>query len=200
MGPGSSTTVAGTTMGRQPWSDKSIRQMTRFVREDFHRDPRIPFPGGRRRRPDSSTSGQAFSYSYTDVSNRPTQDTKRATGEPQGDSFRLRRGFGYASASIISPAVSIVSHSTVITYKPGHRTCWPFACLRQPARSSFVSVNCSQAECYLHILFSILTLLPILHGLAAGLSGERRRIRKGRLTQSNPAAGGFAPRGGTGRS
>ena len=75
----------------------------------------------RGKRAGSSTS-QPLSCSHSDAGNEPTQAVKRATGAPQGDSCRLRRGFGYASACIISPVMSTVSHSAAITYKPGHRT------------------------------------------------------------------------------
>jgi len=57
------------------------------------------------------------------IYNGPTQAAKRATGAPQADSFRLRRGFGAASASIISPVMSVVNPVHTITCRPGHRTC-----------------------------------------------------------------------------
>lgn len=57
--------------------------------------------------------------------NGPTQAAKRATRAPQGDSFRLRRSFGSASARIISPAMTIISRSVTSTYKRGERTGCP---------------------------------------------------------------------------
>ena len=63
--------------------------------------------------------------SQDNQSHGPTQATKRATGAPQGDSFPLRRGFGSASACIISPVMKIVNRFLATTYKPGERTGCP---------------------------------------------------------------------------
>lgn len=105
----------------------------------------------------SYSARQSCSYS------RPTQAAKRATGAPQAYSFRLRRGFGFASASIISPVTSIVNHFVTTTYKHRSRTCCPMHLL------VFAFISCCATQAYnqdksvsfLHVSKMIL-LAPVL--------------------------------------
>ena len=64
----------------------------------------------------------------------PTQAMRCATSAPQGDSFRLRRGFGFASASIISPVMSVITRFSTSAYKRGYST-WG-VCLERHIESS----------------------------------------------------------------
>ena len=85
-----------------------------------------------------------FSCSCPDGCSGPTQAPKRATGAPQADSFSLRCGFGSASASIISPVMSIVNGFGESTYRLGHSTGGPLTlCDKTTIRKAVATPLCT---------------------------------------------------------
>jgi len=108
--------------GADTWTQKADMPTPRWNHSAAVVNGNIYVIGGVASEP-SFLNGKELSVVDGKIYNGPTQAAKRATGAPQADSFRLRRGFGAASASIISPVMSVVNPVHTITCRPGHRTC-----------------------------------------------------------------------------